>query len=226
MLKLPGFCQNTFTCSLGLRSSIAGIGLFLLISAVLIVDRGGVSVFAYVKEQATNESIAVVPVSIAGFAYNPTPVLIGIGDTVTWTNSDAGRHTATSDVMGEFDSGQLNNGESASHTFNTAGTYDYHCNFHNFMNGRVVVAPSSAGVSVSGRVTTNGGAGLRNAVVTITGQNGEARRAVTSAFGYYRFEEMATGQTYIVGVHSKRFTFTPRTISLGEDVADLDFVSE
>src|ERR1043166_1164800 len=37
-----------------------------------------------------------VPISIAGFAFNPDDVTINVGDTVTWTNNDSAAHTSTS----------------------------------------------------------------------------------------------------------------------------------
>lgn len=83
--------------------------------------------------------------------------------------------------------------------------------------------PTSAGVTVSGRVTTASGAGLRNAIVSITDLLGNQRSAVTGSFGYYKFEEVPAGETYVVAVTSKRFDFTPRIVTIGESVTDLDF---
>ncbi len=73
-----------------------------------------------------------------------------------------------------------------------------------------VLAPTAAGVTVSGRVLTSSGQGLRNAVVTISDQAGHTQSAITSAFGYYSFTDMEVGQSYTVSVSSKRFTFATR----------------
>lgn len=77
-------------------------------------------------------------VSIAGFAFGPGSVSIEVGDTVTWTNDDNAPHTAT--AAGDFDTGTIAVGESASVTFDTAGTYDYVCSIHPTMSGTVIVA--------------------------------------------------------------------------------------
>lgn len=77
-------------------------------------------------------------VSIAGFAFGPGSVSIEVGDTVTWTNDDTAPHTAT--AAGAFDTGTIAAGESASVTFDTAGTYDYVCSIHPQMSGTVIVA--------------------------------------------------------------------------------------
>lgn len=86
--------------------------------------------------------------------------------------------------------------------------------------------PTAAGVSISGRVLTADGSGLRNAVVDLTDRNGTVQATRTSSFGYYRFENVTAGETYIVSVSSKRFTFAPRVVTVSDDIADLDFTAE
>ncbi len=79
-----------------------------------------------------------VAVSIAGFAFKPASLTITAGSTVTWTNGDAVTHTATADG-GEFDSGDLANGKTFSHTFANKGTFTYHCAIHSNMLGTITV---------------------------------------------------------------------------------------
>jgi len=81
--------------------------------------------------------------AIADFAFGPATLTITAGDTVTWTNEDAVVHTATS-VNGAFDSGDLEQGESYTVTFTTAGTYDYLCTPHPSMTGRIIVVAATA----------------------------------------------------------------------------------
>jgi plastocyanin len=83
-------------------------------------------------------------VSISGLAFHPATVTVNVGDTVTWTNNDGVSHTATADG-GSFDTGTIGNGSSASETFNTAGTFAYHCTIHPTMQGSVVVQSASGG---------------------------------------------------------------------------------
>ena len=75
-------------------------------------------------------------VAISGFSFSPGTVTIGVGDTVTWTNSDAQAHTATGDG---WNTGDLGNGDAGSITFRTAGTFPYMCGIHPAMRGTVVV---------------------------------------------------------------------------------------
>lgn len=77
-------------------------------------------------------------VTIQNFAFSPATLTIKSGTTVTWTNMDSAPHTVTSD-SGAFSSPQLSNGGSFSFTFNTAGTYSYHCSNHPYMKGTITV---------------------------------------------------------------------------------------
>jgi plastocyanin len=85
-------------------------------------------------------------VNITGFAFAPATVTIKVGDSVKWTNNDVDIHTATADG-GSFDTGVINRvatgppPTSATKTFNSAGTFPYHCNIHTSMTGTVVVNP-------------------------------------------------------------------------------------
>ncbi len=81
----------------------------------------------------------IIEVTIKDFAYSPSQLAVNAGDTVKWTNLDSAPHTVTSDSGSELDSDQLNKGQSFSHTFAVAGTYDYHCAVHPSMKASVTV---------------------------------------------------------------------------------------
>ena len=83
---------------------------------------------------------------------------------------------------------------------------------------------TAAGVQVSGRVLTPDGRGLRNARVTMTDQSGNVRTVTTSSFGFYQFEDVETGQTYIVGVVSRTYRFQQRALQVFDTLTDEDFV--
>ena len=92
-----------------------------------------------------------------------------------------------------------------------------------------ILPPTAAGVSLSGRVMTASGAGIRNARVVISGNAlPEARTVTTGSFGYFSFEGLTAGETYVVTVNSQRFTFqTPsRVYSLVDNIVDADFVAD
>jgi plastocyanin len=92
-------------------------------------------------------------VTIAGFAFSPATVTVSVGDTVTWTNNDAATHSATANG-GSFDTGNIGNGASDSVTFDTAGTFAYHCSIHAAMTGTVVVQAAGGGGGGGGGTPT------------------------------------------------------------------------
>ena len=90
-----------------------------------------------------------------------------------------------------------------------------------------VMAPTAANVGISGRVITANGSGIRNVIVILTNPNGTLRSTQTGTFGYFKFEDVEVGGTYIISVSSKRYTFGQPTIvrSVQEEIADLEFVA-
>jgi plastocyanin len=81
---------------------------------------------------------------IQGMAFDPSTITITTGTTITWTNNDAIGHSVTSDT-GIFDSGIINASGTFSYTFDTAGTFTYHCKVHPTMTASVVVKLPASG---------------------------------------------------------------------------------
>ena len=85
-------------------------------------------------------------------AYDPNPVKVKVGDTVTWTNKDSQAHTVTSgtdssdpNIGKAFDSSPglstlLSTNQKFSHKFDTAGEFPYFCQLHPTMVGKVIVS--------------------------------------------------------------------------------------
>jgi amicyanin len=91
---------------------------------------------------ASAQPSATSAVTISGYAYAPATLTIKKGTTVTWTNQDDVRHDVALDD-GQPSGGPagplLAKGKSYSFTFNTVGTYKYHCSPHPFMKATVIV---------------------------------------------------------------------------------------
>lgn len=87
--------------------------------------------------------------------------------------------------------------------------------------------PTSALVSVTGRVSTAAGVGIRNVTITITAPNGSVRRAVTGSLGFFRFDEVEAGGNYVITVNSRRYRFPQptRVIQVVDNVADVNFIA-
>ena len=77
--------------------------------------------------------------------FIPSMVTLDIGGEVTWMNDDTAAHTVTSGTpsdgpSGYFDSSLIMAGSSFSHVFEEAGSYDYFCMVHPWMQGMVMVS--------------------------------------------------------------------------------------
>jgi plastocyanin len=77
-------------------------------------------------------------VSIGNFAFVPATLTVAVGSTVTWTNQDEEPHTVVAND-GSFRSPGMGSQATYSHTFATAGKFDYVCSIHPFMHATVVV---------------------------------------------------------------------------------------
>lgn len=88
-------------------------------------------------------------------------------------------------------------------------------------------APTAGMVTVGGRAVSSTGRGIKNVIIQMTDTNGNVRTAVTSAFGYYRFTDVAAGETYIFMAKGKRFTFNQPTqvLNATEDTMNVNFVA-
>lgn len=84
-----------------------------------------------------------VAVDIKNFMFMPMTVTIAEGDTVAWTNRDQIPHTVA-EKNKLFRSGALDTGDTYSHTFDKAGTYDYFCTLHPQMFAHVIVTAAKA----------------------------------------------------------------------------------
>ena len=83
-----------------------------------------------------------------GYSPATITVVIGVNNTVTWTNNDLSVHTVTANDK-SFSSGDMAPGVSFSFTFTTPGIYSYHCVYHSWMSGTVVVKAAGSGTTTT-----------------------------------------------------------------------------
>jgi len=78
-----------------------------------------------------------------GYLPDTVTVVVGVNNTVVWTNNDQVAHTVSSTSVprgaSSFDSGFLAQGATFTYTFTTPGIYEYHCQIHPWMTGTVMV---------------------------------------------------------------------------------------
>ena len=95
-------------------------------------------------------------------------------------------------------------------------------------NGRVTVtSATSVPVRVGGQVLTTDGRGIPKATVTIIDGDGSPRTTLTNGFGYFQFDNVATGQAYTIGVRHKNYQFANQTqvVFVGAEISDLIFTA-
>ena len=126
--------------------------IVVVMVAVLVVATAIVLAPSLMMPTGTRQAIKEVNVTIADNSYKKYPeqeyfrpseitVVIGINNTVVWTNKDitgSALHDVTSD-NDLFKSNLLAPKESWSYTFSEPGEYKYHCQPHEWMVGRVTV---------------------------------------------------------------------------------------
>jgi len=130
---------------------LASLCVLVLSALVLLAACGGGSTgtgsgtTATTPTQANNAPVVMITTDSSGtFTFSPATITIKAGTTVTWKNVTSVAHTVTSDDGGKaFDSGTSNpiaaQTGTFSFTFKTSGTFTYHCSFHPFMKGTVIV---------------------------------------------------------------------------------------
>lgn len=90
------------------------------------------------------------------------------------------------------------------------------------------LAPTAAGVSISGRVVNSRGVGISGATVTLSvGSLAQPITARTNAFGFYRLDDVPAGNTYILSANAKRYAFQnpTRVINLQQSLTNEDFIA-
>jgi len=87
---------------------------------------------------STNTGTNANTVTMQNMSFSKTSLTITKGATVTWTNSDNITHTVTADDN-SFNSGDITAGSSFAKTFNTTGTFPYHCIYHSMMKATIIV---------------------------------------------------------------------------------------
>jgi plastocyanin len=86
----------------------------------------------------TDKQVTIVGIKHSK-SFSPNPIEVKVGDTVTWTNDHHEGHTVTS-TSSEFNSGDIQPGQTFRHTFDKTGSFDYYCIIHPSMVGKVSVS--------------------------------------------------------------------------------------
>ncbi len=114
-----------------------------------------------------------------------------------------------------------------------AGTYTFTITGSDGANSTItnhsvtILSPTAAAATVGGRVLDFKGRGISNARLELTSSSGAIRTTISDSSGYYFFEDVEVGQTYIVKVKQKGYSFSmpSRVFSLIDELTDLNFTA-
>ena len=114
-------------------------------------------------------------------------------------------------------------GQGAAGVRSTGGQFTLYSGFWTPRN----FSPTAGEATVSGRITTAGGNGIRNVVVRISSSTGEIGSTLSSSMGYYQFTGIPAGAAYSISVSAKRYRFGQpvKIVNISGDTEDIDFTA-
>jgi hypothetical protein len=104
----------------------------------------------------------------------------------------------------------------------SVGNKNYGLSHFDFCYEKVSFIPTASTAMLAGRVTANTGnvRGSSRLIVTILNTNTmETQDVFTNRLGFYEFNDLPVGDTYVISVRGKGYSFNPQTFTLLEDSA-------
>jgi hypothetical protein len=92
-----------------------------------------------------------------------------------------------------------------------------------------LLQPSAAPADISGRITDQFGNGISRVYVRISAPSISFSGGVyTNSFGFYRFEALATGVTYVITPVHKKFEFSPTNVVYNhlDEITSMNFIAD
>jgi plastocyanin len=176
--------------------------------------RIGLLVLVTLGATSPGASAATVDVTASNYKFSPSSVTITQGDTVTWSNPNAGYHNV------HFDDGSfqmpMNPSPTmwiVSQTFSTPGTFTYVCDEHKAigMTGSVVVNAASSGGGGGGGTPPPNLGPIANLPPSVSSLGGPAKQHVGRLFVRASMNEAGTlaasGTVSVLGGAAKVYRF-------------------
>lgn len=236
------------TAASGERLSLEAAGIAVSLPANASASNGTVAVIPVTVGDTTNQGIFSFDFTVSFDPNVLTPASSSFDTTGTLAGTAGFTITANTSVPGQitisgFGTQPLSGaGTLINLRFNVIGTANTPSGSTNLMfnlfvfnegdpqamtaNGQfTVTGPTAAAVTVSGRVISGRGRGVARARVSFTDAAGNRQTAITNPFGYYRFEAVEVGITYVFEARAKGFEFAPQIVYLTEEMTNLNFTA-
>lgn len=110
-----------------------------LMAGITLTAEAAAQIAAPPAAVAPNAAAQQIAIDIVDNSFTAAKISVPVGASVVWANTGQKKHTVTADD-GSFESGELVNGASFAHTFDTPGTYQYFCAFHGGAGGQGMAA--------------------------------------------------------------------------------------
>ena len=88
------------------------------------------------------------------------------------------------------------------------------------------LGPTAANASIGGRVLSSRGRSINRVTVSLTDSNGQRRITTSNSFGYYKFDDVQVGETYTISANHKRYEFSPRVLTLEDELTGFNITSK
>lgn len=89
-----------------------------------------------------------------------------------------------------------------------------------------VQSATAAPVFIKGRVINETGRAVSKASVILIENDGTRRFAMTNPFGYFRFDNITTGQTVTITLNSKKARFSPFVVTVNDNIEELNLTAQ
>lgn len=146
------------------KAFFVGMGGVMIVLGILVVAALAVPIQPGLPKQTAHLGI-IMPSGAANNELNFSPanvtLVVGVNNTVTWTNTDTVPHTVVSSKVPSgaqpFSSDIINPGGTYTMTLTIPGTYSYYCSIHPvWMRASIVVLASGSATVSTTNSTSNG----------------------------------------------------------------------
>ncbi len=94
------------------------------------------------------------------------------------------------------------------------------------VDGQLTVRTANSGATLNGRLVSADGRGIGRARVAVTSTNGTTFTATSSRTGQFVVTGLVLGETYTVTVSTRRYAFSPQSISLSQNSTDIELIGD
>ncbi|MDQ6662755.1 MAG: cupredoxin domain-containing protein [Chloroflexota bacterium] len=135
-----------------IRSSWIVLSLTIVTMLILAACGGTTETPTSPSTSAATPTAAASPTSATGttmavkivekdnkYSFEPATLTITKGTQITWTNASDAPHMVTSDTGAFNTPDNLTGNKTFTMVFNTAGTFNYHCDIHPYMKATITV---------------------------------------------------------------------------------------